>query len=215
MALLAGVAAGALITAPLIEMLYNAYGFAGHMPRPGMNPSTALAAPQASLMTALSSGIFNHRLPWTMVLIGMAVSLPLLAVEAWLRLRNRQFPVLTVGIGMYLPPSVVVTIAIGGVLGWLAEIRIRRLAVTGGLDPDQARARLRRRGVLLSSGFLVGESIAGIMLAALEAAGSHLPAIDLHSAATWLALAAFGVMLLLFYRSVSIEAPLSSAAGAD
>ncbi|WP_272431506.1 hypothetical protein, partial [Pseudomonas aeruginosa] len=40
---------------PVLELLYSAYGFTGALPREGMDPGQALAAPQATLMTAIAS----------------------------------------------------------------------------------------------------------------------------------------------------------------
>ena len=61
-ALLIGCVAGALVIPPVLELLYNAYGFAGAMPRESMDVGQALSAPQATLMTAIATGIFTHQL---------------------------------------------------------------------------------------------------------------------------------------------------------
>src|SRR5690606_2421438 len=71
-ALLIGCVVGAAVISPVLELLYNAYGFADALPRPGMDPAAALSAPQASLMLAIARGIFTHQLNWAMILIGMA-----------------------------------------------------------------------------------------------------------------------------------------------
>ena len=57
-ALLLGCVVGALVIAPVLNLLYEAYGFPGALPRPDMDPSQALAAPQAALMTTIAQGIF-------------------------------------------------------------------------------------------------------------------------------------------------------------
>ncbi len=46
-ALLVGCVFGALAIVPVLNLLYQAYGFVGAMPREGMDASSALAAPQA------------------------------------------------------------------------------------------------------------------------------------------------------------------------
>ena len=53
-ALLIGCVVGALVIAPVLNLLYEAYGFPGAMPRPGMDPAQALSAPQAVLMTTIA-----------------------------------------------------------------------------------------------------------------------------------------------------------------
>ena len=202
--LLVGVGVGAMVIAPLLELLYQAYGFAGSLPRAGMDAGAAMAAPQASLVATIAQGIFGHTLPWTMMLIGIGAGVCFIGLEEWLRPRGLQIPTLTVGLGMYLPPQVAITIALGGVIGWVAERRIRRQGE--GETVEAARERLRRRGVLLSSGFLVGESVAGMGLAVVEAVRGHPPALagaGFDGAARWLGGAIFLAVLVLFFRAVS------------
>ncbi len=170
-ALAIGVVTGAVAIAPVIELLYSNYGFAGALPRPGMQAANAMPAPQAALMAQIANGIIYHRLAWGMVFIGAVLGVALVALESWLR-RTRGFslPALTVGIGIYLPYEVSLTIAIGGVIGWFAERAVARSA--DGKSPEgraEIQAKARRRGVLIASGFLVGESMTGVLLAAADA----------------------------------------------
>ena len=162
-ALAIGVAIGAVVVAPVLDLLYNAYGFADAMPRAGMSPANAMSAPQAALMAQIARGIVEHHLNWTMVTIGGALGLVFVGLEWWLGRRGFSFPAMTVGIGIYLPISVVFTIALGGVLGWLTERTITRRAAPR--QEDEAQDASRRRGVLVASGFFVGESLFGVMLA--------------------------------------------------
>ncbi|MGN6960529.1 OPT/YSL family transporter, partial [Neisseria sp. P0014.S006] len=64
-ALIIGCFVGALVIAPVLEILYHAYGFTGALPRPDMDPTQALSAPQATIMTTISKGIFTNQLEWT------------------------------------------------------------------------------------------------------------------------------------------------------
>jgi putative OPT family oligopeptide transporter len=174
-ALAIGVIAGAIIIAPVLQLLYSNYGFVGSLPRAGMQPQNAMPAPQAALMTQIANGIISRQLPWTMVGIGAALGIVFVAVESWLR-RSRGFslPALTVGIGIYLPYEVSLTIAIGGVIGWLAERAVARRASTRAAEAKaQVEAKVRRRGVLIASGFLVGESMTGVLLATADALGGR------------------------------------------
>jgi uncharacterized oligopeptide transporter (OPT) family protein len=78
-----------------------------------------------------------------------------------------RLPVLAVGIGLYLPPTVGVTLAVGAILGWGIERALR-----GRADAERAG----RRGVLIASGFIVGESLVGVAMAAvIGASGSQAP----------------------------------------
>jgi putative OPT family oligopeptide transporter len=208
-ALVVGVVVGALVIPPILDLLYNAYGFPGAMPRPDMDPTQALSAPQATLMTAIATGIFTHQLNWTMVLIGIATGVALILVDEVLRRRGgvARLPVLAVGIGIYLPASVTVTIVIGAVLGWLIERTLRRHAAATGTDFTRLADRPQRRGVLLASGLIVGESLVGVLMAAIiGATGSQTPLAlvgdDFETTAQWLGLAAFVIVGVGFYRYV-------------
>lgn len=201
-ALMVGCLAGAAVIPPILDLLYQAYGFPGALPRPGMDPGQALAAPQATLMTAIATGIFTHRLDWTMILIGMALGVALIGIDAALARRggSARLPPLAVGIGIYLPPTVSVTIVIGAAVGWLLDRFLRRRAAIaapgGAAAAEAALERPRRRAVLLASGLIVGESLVGVPLAAVIAAsGGQEPLAlvgeDFAATASWLGLAAF------------------------
>ena len=113
-----------------------------------------------------------------------------------------SFPALTVGIGMYLPLSVEVTIALGGLLGWLADRRLARV----GAAPEAVEAA-RRRGVLLAAGLLVGESGIGVLLAAADTFAGRSGSLALDgfagAPALGLGLAVFAGGLALFYHLAS------------
>ncbi len=127
-------------------------------------------------MTQIANGIIHHHLAWDMVGIGAALGVALVAVESWLRrCRGFSLPALTVGIGIY---QVSLTIAIGGVIGWFAEKAVARRAATRNAEAKaEAEAKVRRRGALIAAGFLVGESLTGVLFAAADAlagAAAHL-----------------------------------------
>jgi putative OPT family oligopeptide transporter len=161
-ALLVGCAVSALVIPPVVNLLYHAYGFPGAMPRPGMDPARSLAAPQAVLLSTLARGIFLHRLDWTMILIGLALGAVLVTIDAGLRRYGRSLPVLAVGIGLYLPPTVGVTLAIGALLSWVAGRMIARRDAG-----DRSTEPARQLGIMLASGLIVGESLMGVALAAI------------------------------------------------
>ncbi|GJD65550.1 OPT family oligopeptide transporter [Methylobacterium frigidaeris] len=207
-ALTVGVGIGAVVIAPLLALLYGAYGFVGALPREGMEARAALPAPQAALMAQIAGGIVHGELPWTMVLIGMGLGTGFVALEALLRRRGLTFPALTVGIGMYLPLEVEMTIAVGGVLGWLGTRALHRAAAAEKRPRETVVEPVRRRGVLLASGFLVGESFVGVLLAAADtltgrSASLALVGPDLAHLAPAFGVVVFGVALVAFYRLVS------------
>ncbi|MFS3135969.1 OPT family oligopeptide transporter [Gluconacetobacter sacchari] len=155
-ALLVGCVSGAIVIPPVLELLYQAYGFVGAMPHPGMNLDHALPAPQPALLTTIALGIFQHQLDWTMILTGVALGVVLIVADLGLRRVGGALPPLAVGIGLYLPPAVSVTLAIGAIIGWVCTRRARE--TEGGV------------ATMLASGFIVGESLTGVLLAGIAGA---------------------------------------------
>ncbi|MGH8817340.1 MAG: OPT family oligopeptide transporter [Achromobacter pestifer] len=208
-ALLIGCVVGAAVISPVLELLYNAYGFADAMPREGMDPGQALSAPQATLMLAIARGIFTHQLNWTMILIGMAVGVGLIVVDEILKrtCQVARIPVLAVGIGIYLPPTVAAPIVAGALLAWLLERALRRRAAAAGKPYEQYADAPNRRGVLIASGLIVGESLVGVLMAAIiGGAGTDAPLAiageAFASTASYLGLAVFVLVAVLFWRRV-------------
>ena len=200
-ALMIGGFAGAAVIPPVLDLLYNAYGFTGALPRPGMNPAAALAAPQATLMTTLAEGILGHRLDWTMIGIGLAFGAVLVAADAGLRRRGFRLPVIATGLGLYLPPSIGMTLVIGAALSFAAARLRRRL-------PAGARDDADRGGTLAASGLIVGESLAGVLVAAVVAFTGHADAIAVvgpgfASTATALGAVAFVAIAAGFIRAAA------------
>ncbi len=208
-ALLIGCAVGAAVIPPVLDLLYNAYGFAGALPRAGMDPGQALAAPQATLMTAIATGIFTHKLNWNMILIGIVLGVVLIAIDEILRRRggSARLPVLAVGIGIYLPPTISSALVVGAVLAWLLLRAERRRATARGDDVKLALEHAERRGTLLASGLIVGESLVGVLLAAvIGLSGTDAPLAvvgeGFAGTAEWLGLAVFVLVCVGFFRRV-------------
>lgn len=206
MVLVIGCVVGALVIPPVLELLYHAYGFVGALPRADMNPEQALAAPQATLMTAVASGIFDGKLNWTMVLSGIALGAVLIGIDIALRASGKgSLPPLAVGMGIYLPPTIGMTLFIGAVLGWVVERALKRRAASQGYSAAWLEVA-ERRGVLLASGLIVGESLMGIVLAAvIGLSGKSEPLAlvghDFEHTAQWLGLAYLvGVCVWLYQR---------------
>ncbi|WP_173576334.1 OPT family oligopeptide transporter [Acetobacter fallax] len=154
--LLLGCGIGALVVPPILNLLYQAYGFTGALPRPGMDPARALAAPQPAIIAMVSSGIFEHNLDWTMISIGLVLGAALIVLDRVLKRRALSLPPLAVGIGLYLPPAVSTTIAVGAGLGWWLQRRMGRTEAEAGA------------GTMIASGLIVGESLMGVALAAVS-----------------------------------------------
>ena len=162
-ALLIGCVVGALVIAPVLNLLYEAYGFPGAMPRPGMDPAQALSAPQAVLMTTIAQGIFSSKLAWEYIYIGIGLGVVLVLIDQLLKrtTKNLVLPPLAVGMGIYLPPVIQTPLVVGAILGYFLNRHLRK---TAGAEAETAGLR---RGTLFASGLIVGESIVGVLLAGL------------------------------------------------
>jgi putative OPT family oligopeptide transporter len=208
-ALLIGCVVGAAVIPPVLNLLYNAYGFAGALPRAGMDPSQALSAPQATLMTAIATGIFTHQLDWSMLGIGVALGIVLILIDMALARRggSARLPVIAVGIGIYLPPTIGTTLVIGAVLSWWIGRVLKRRAKARQVGYQTFADHANRRGVLLASGLIVGESLVGVVMAGVvgfTGKDSPLAVVGDSFAPTseWLALLVFVLVCGVFARRV-------------
>jgi len=120
--LLLGVVCAAAVIAPVMQILYEVYGIANVMPRPGMDPTATLPAPPAVVMAALSGAVFRQVVPWAMFSIGAGVVVALMVVNGCRKFqRKAALPLLGIAIGMYLPLSSSVPLYIGGLLAQAAQ----------------------------------------------------------------------------------------------
>ncbi|GAB4327024.1 MAG: oligopeptide transporter, OPT family [Candidatus Zixiibacteriota bacterium] len=120
-----------------VSVLHHAYGFG----------STHLPAPQATLMKTVIEGVLAAEIPWTLVGVGAAFAL---VAEAF------KIPSLPLAVGLYLPVTTMTPIFAGGLVRWLVDKRYRKQDA----NPE------RDRGVLYASGFIGGEGLIGVGLAA-------------------------------------------------
>lgn len=162
-----GVVAAALVIAPILGLLFNAYGLGGVFPREGMDPSEMLAAPQATLMQSVAEGVFARNLEWTMIIIGCLIAAAIIIFDKILEAKGTEFraPVLAVAVGIYLPLELTVPIFIGGMVAWSAAKAVRKRAENENRDREEAEEKAERNGLLFSSGLITGEALLGILLA--------------------------------------------------
>jgi putative OPT family oligopeptide transporter len=152
-----GAIASAAIMAPVLNLLLDAYGI-GTPAREGVN---ALAAPQATLMASVASGIFGAGLPWNMVAIGAIVGALVITLDEYLKRSGKSWraPVLAVAVGIYLPLELSTPIFLGGLIAELATRWHRRRNPAG--DPEI----LKQMGLLFAAGLIAGEAIIGVLIA--------------------------------------------------
>ncbi|WNL45416.1 oligopeptide transporter, OPT family [Dyella sp. BiH032] len=156
-ALVIGVVAGAAVIPPVLDLLNKAYGFAGV---PGVGPA-ALPAPQAGLISALAQGVITNNIDWSLIEVGIGIGVCLIVIDEVLaRTTKMRIPPLAVGLGIYLPTASTLMVVVGSVVGWFFDRRADR-----GPKPEATK----QLGVLLASGLIVGESIIGVVIAAIVA----------------------------------------------
>jgi putative OPT family oligopeptide transporter len=115
--------------------------------------SKDLAAPQAGLMAALSSGIVGGEMAWPLVIVGMLMGFALILVQV-------RSPML-VAVGMYLPLETTFAIFVGGMIKGIVD----KLCVRKKFNPAQT-ARTTNVGILLAAGLIAGEGLMGLLRAA-------------------------------------------------
>ena len=194
-ALVVGVLAGALIIPPVLDLLNQAYGFLG---TPGVDPARALPAPQAGLISALAQGVIQGNIDWSLIGIGAAIGAGIIVLDEILRIAGTpaRLPPLAVGLGIYLPTSTTLMIVVGAVVGWYFDRRAARTP-----NPDGTR----QLGVLLASGMIVGESIIGVIIAAIVVFSGHASPLALVGAgfadmAIWIGGITFVAVVFAMYR---------------
>ncbi len=203
-----GVTAAALVIAPILGLLFEAYGLGGVLPREGMDPDEMLQAPQATLMASVADGVFSRNLPWGMIGIGALIAAAVITLDQVLEARGSSLrvPVLAVAVGIYLPIELEVPIFVGGIVAWLVGRTVRR-GGGGAHDVEQAN----HRGLLFSSGLITGEALVGILLAIPFALAQSTDVMNLapdgfEAIAKGMGVAAVAAFIWWLYRA-SVRAP--------
>ena len=163
-ALVIGVIAGAVVIPPVLDLLQHAYGFVG---APGADPAHALPAPQAGLISALAQGVITGNIDWSLIAIGAGIGVAIILLDEILGKTKAgpRLPPLAVGLGIYLPTSTTLMVVVGALVGAWFDKRAER--------GPKAEAT-KQLGVLLASGLIVGESLLGVIVAALVAFSDQL-----------------------------------------
>jgi len=153
-----GTLSGAIVIAPVLMLLHEAYGFKGQT---GAG-SDALSAVQANLMASVAQGVFKGNMPWNFAFIGMGVAIAIIICDSFLEAKKSTFrmPVLAVAIGIYLPLELATPIFAGGIIHWIIQGFHKRKNT-----PQEQIEQSNRNGLLFASGLITGEALMGITLA--------------------------------------------------
>jgi putative OPT family oligopeptide transporter len=140
-----GVIIPALVIAPVLSLLHNAYGI-----------GTGLKAPQATLFASITKALFGKGdLPYNMVIIGIIAGVVILVIDGvFLKDKKFRLHLMPIAVGIYLPVTLAVPILLGGVIRYIVEKKTKGDYLE---SEDQ--------GVLISSGFIAGEAIMGVIVA--------------------------------------------------
>ena len=112
--------------------------------------SESAAAPQGRLMATVINGILSRKLPWSLVLLGVAlvIGIELLGIRS-----------LTFAVGAYLSIGTTLAIFCGGVVRWLVD----RHAARSGLAEAAAAESEISSGSLYASGLIAAGGIMGLV----------------------------------------------------
>lgn len=148
--------------------------------------SAQLPAPQAGLMALMSRGIVGGDMAWPLVIAGIFFGIALIMIKA-------PAPML-IAVGMYLPFYSTAAIFVGG----LIKLVLDKVMESRGMD-EESRDKAGKTGILLSSGFIAGESLMAVLLAfwVMGASTVNLPDLPHISESPLLAFLIFPVMLYL------------------
>jgi len=141
--------------------------------------------PQAKLFALITDGILNQKLPWTLVILGALVAgvVEICGVSS-----------LAFAVGMYLPLSSSTPIFVGGLVRYVVD----RFGKSSHRPASEAESEMSP-GMLFSTGYIAGGSIAGVLISFLSfsdtlpgllAVGKNAPHQTITAAATFALLAA-------------------------
>ena len=124
--------------------------------------SEKAAAPQGRLMATVINGILSRKLPWGLVLLGVAlvIGIELLGVRS-----------LTFAVGAYLSIATTLAIFCGGVIRWLVD---RAAAKAGDGAKTEAESEVSS-GSLFASGLIASGGIMGLVGVATQALNKTFP----------------------------------------
>jgi putative OPT family oligopeptide transporter len=192
---------------PLMQLQAGKYlvddaGFVTYFVDPGINGTLKardngvevrkFMAPKARLMNLIIDGILTQKLPWGLVLLGVAIAviMELLGV-----------PSLVFAVGVYLPMASSAPIFMGGVVRWLAQKFAERNSKTKEKEDDDSSP-----GILYASGLIAGGSVCGVLIAFLNFDEALFAKLDLSSkfpalaASNLAALLIFGALMYSLFR---------------
>lgn len=123
--------------------------------------SEKAAAPQGRLMATVINGILSRKLPWGLVLLGVAlvIGIELLGVRS-----------LTFAVGAYLSIGTTLAIFCGGVIRWLVDSALAKAGNSAESDSEISPGSLFASGLIASGGIM---GLVGVTFQALDETFPH------------------------------------------
>lgn len=144
-----GILVSAATVGGVILILNKAYGFTE-------TNADVMAAPQARAMAAVIEPLMSGQgAPWLLYGIGAAIAI----ILNFCRISPLAF-----ALGMFIPLQLNLPLIVGGTVNWYV------CRQKGGASDEQVRLR-SERGTLLSSGFIAGGALMGVVSAAMQFMG--------------------------------------------
>jgi putative OPT family oligopeptide transporter len=116
--------------------------------------SEKAAAPQGRLMATVINGILSRKLPWTLVLLGVA----LVIVVELLGIRS-----LTFAVGAYLSIATTLAIFVGGVMRWMVDRALEKHRLASSIPGDELASEDISPGSLYASGLIAAGGLVGLL----------------------------------------------------
>jgi putative OPT family oligopeptide transporter len=150
---LLGAVVPALILAPTLTLLHEAYGI-----------GDKLKAPQATLFASLTKALFGHgNLPIDKVIMGAILGIIIILVDnIFFKHKKFRLHLMPIAVGMYLPVTLATPMVIGGIIQWMVKRKYPEREE--GSDP----------GILVASGLVAGEALMGVGVALFLVTGLSL-----------------------------------------
>jgi putative OPT family oligopeptide transporter len=184
--LIAVVCASLVMYFPLMVLHFGFGGFG----------SAKIPAPQAGLMASLAQGIVGGNMPWALVVVGIFMGLGMILLKV-------RSPML-VAVGMYLPLSTTFAIFVGGVIRGLTDTMAKRKGFN-----EAQRARVENVGVLVASGLIAGEALAGLLNATFNFFEWQIPEILKDPSYV------VGLVVMAILAAILVRVPLANAGSPD
>ena len=115
-------------------------------------------------MALMANGIVAGEMAWPLVIVGMFFAVGLILIKA-------PAP-MVIAVGMYLPFESTSAIFLGGLVRWIFDTRLKRQGAS-----EEEKQNAENVGVLMSSGFIAGESLMAVILAILYIAAEKVPSL--------------------------------------